>query len=208
MMAAMDTRGDDYASRLITKPQAWWKRALRVQALYQWHLRRHRLGRTLDIGCGVGRNLVSLEPGSVGVDHNEAAVRHARGLGLTALTSEEFLTSTHATPASYDSLLVAHVVEHMTPLEAQELVRSYVPFLRPGGSVLFICPQERGYRSDPTHVTWTTAADLTRLARECGLVPVRARSFPLARPVGKIFTYNEFVVRARLPLDPDLGGSS
>jgi SAM-dependent methyltransferase len=201
MMAAMDTRGDDYASRLITKPQAWWKRALRVQAVYQWHLRRQRLGRTLDIGCGVGRNLVSLEPGSVGVDHNEAAVRHARGLGLTALTSEEFFSSKHATPSSYDSLLLAHVVEHMTPSEARELVRSYLPFLRPGGTVLFICPQERGFRSDPTHVTWTTAEDLAELARDCGLAPVSARSFPLPRRAGKLFTYNEFVVRAQLALD-------
>ena len=204
-MATMDTRGDDYASRLITKPQAWWKRALRVQALYQWHLRSQGLGRTLDIGCGVGRNLISLDPGSVGVDHNQAAVRHAQGLGLTALTSEEFFSSTHATPASYDSLLLAHVVEHMTPPEARELVRSYLPFLRPGGTVMFVCPQERGYRSDPTHVTWTTAEDLARLARDCGLAPVSARSFPLPRPVGKLFTYNEFVVRAQLPVDPGPG---
>ena len=56
------------------KQQVWWKKALNVQAPYRWNLRRQRLGRTLDVGCGIGRNLETLDPGSVGVDHNEHSV--------------------------------------------------------------------------------------------------------------------------------------
>jgi len=73
-----DTSREEYARRLQAKQEVWWKKALNVQAPYQWNLRRQQLGRTLDVGCGIGRNLETLAPGSVGVDHNEAAVQVAR----------------------------------------------------------------------------------------------------------------------------------
>jgi len=192
----VDTRDDAYAARLVTRQGVWWKRLLRVQAVYQWNLRRHRLGRTLDIGCGLGRNLVSLDPGSVGVDHNPTSVAHAREAGLPALTVEEFLAGPDARPGAFDSLLLAHVVEHMTSEQARELLSAYLPFLRPGGRVLFICPQEKGYASDETHVIWTDGPALQQLARECGLEPEPWRSFPFPRAAGRFFTYNEFVVVA------------
>ena len=50
------TSGEDYARRLQSKQQVGWKKALNVQAPYRWNLRRQRLGRTLDVGCGIGLN--------------------------------------------------------------------------------------------------------------------------------------------------------
>ena len=41
------------------------RRMLPTQAPYRWNLRRLRLGRVLDVGCGVGRNLRNCAPGSV-----------------------------------------------------------------------------------------------------------------------------------------------
>jgi SAM-dependent methyltransferase len=193
----VDTRDDAYAARLATRQAVWWKRLLRVQAVYQWNLRRHHLGRTLDVGCGLGRNLVSLAPGSVGVDHNPSSVALARQAGLQAFTVEEFLAGPDARPGAFDSLLLAHVVEHLPVDQAREVLATYLPFLRPGGQVLFICPQERGYASDETHVSWTDGAALQQLSRDCGLTPGPWRSFPLPRAAGRFFTYNEFVVVAR-----------
>jgi 2-polyprenyl-3-methyl-5-hydroxy-6-metoxy-1,4-benzoquinol methylase len=194
-----DTRGEDYAKRLHDKETARWKQVLNVQAPYRWNLRRHDLGRTLDVGCGIGRNLETLPPGSVGVDHNETSVAIARARGLNALTTAEWEASDLRVPESYDGMLVAHVIEHMPPEQGLEVMRAYVPYLRPGGRVLFICPQERGYASDPTHVRWTTGEDLMDLSRELGLEPQRWRSFPLPRVTGKVFTYNEFNVVATKP---------
>ena len=190
------TEDEDYAARLSTLAGARWKRWLNVQAPYRWRLRRHQLGRTLDIGCGLGRNLESLAPGSVGVDHNPTSVRIARDQGHDAYTVEEFLVSDRAERESYDSLLLSHVIEHLPPAEGRELVRSYLPFLRPVGKVLFICPQERGYASDETHVRWTTDDDLVELSHELGLTARRLPSFPLPRRAGRWFTYNEFSVLA------------
>ena len=203
----MDTQGSEYTDRLRSKEQAWWKRALNVQAIYRWNLRRHDLGRTLDIGCGLGRNLLALPAGSVGVDHNADSVATARSRGLRAYTVEEFLDSDAAAEDGYDSLLLAHVIEHLDRDAAAELVRSYLPYLKEGGHVLFVCPQERGYRSDPTHISWTTDEDLSSLARTLGLVPERSQSFPFPRVVGKVFTYNEWLVRARKPSQAAGSGS-
>ena len=192
-----DTRGEDYARRLQDHEGAWWKRALDVQRPYRWNLRRYDLGRTLDVGCGLGRNLVSLSRDSVGVDHNAHSIAVARSRGFNAFTTEEWKTAPENKPAAYDALLLAHVIEHMPPEDGEAVVRMYLPNLRPGGAVLFICPQERGYASDPTHVRWTTAQDLEKLALSVGLSPEVSRSFPFPRVAGKAFTYNEFNVLAR-----------
>jgi SAM-dependent methyltransferase len=160
------------------------------------------LGVTLDIGCGIGRNLASLQAGSIGVDHNLTSVRAARDLGLRALTVQEWELVRDQYYEAFDSLLLAHLVEHLTRSHAEDLVESYLPALRPGGSVLFICPQERGYASDPTHVTWTTGQDLEQLAIACGLVPSSWKSFPFPRSAGRWFTYNEFTLLATKPRRP------
>ena len=80
------TAGAEYAERLRSLSTARWKRWLDVQAPYRAHLRRLHLGRTLDVGCGTGRNLRALDPGSVGVDHNPFSVALARQAGFTAYT--------------------------------------------------------------------------------------------------------------------------
>jgi SAM-dependent methyltransferase len=189
-----DTRGEDYAKRLHDKETARWKQVLNVQAPYQWNLRRHELG------CGIGRNLETLGEGSVGVDHNATSIKLARGRGLTALTVEEWEKSELRVPDSFDGMLIAHVIEHMPPEMGEQVVRDYLPYLKPGGKVLFICPQERGYASDPTHVRWTTGEDLMDLSTTVGLRPEKWRSFPFPRVTGKAFIYNEFNVVAHKPL--------
>lgn len=195
-----DTRGEDYAKRLHDKETARWKQLLNVQAPYRWNLRRHELGRTLDVGCGIGRNLETLGEGSLGIDHNPTSIKIARERGLNALTVEEWAASALRVAESFDGMLLAHVIEHMPPEMGEQVVRDYLPYLRPGGKVLFICPQERGYASDPTHVRWTTGEDLMDLSTALGLRPAKWRSFPLPRFTGKAFIYNEFNVVATKPV--------
>jgi len=197
-----DTRGEAYAQRLRTKEYARWKRVLDVQAPYRWNLKRQDLGRTLDVGCGIGRNLGALSGDSVGVDHNTASVAEARRRGFTALTTDEWATSELRSPGAFDSLLFAHVIEHMDEPSAVQLLEDYLPQLKPGGHVFFICPQDRGYRSDPTHVRFVDLDALAELARKVGLVPVRGSSFPFPRFVGKAFTHNEFCLLARASAEP------
>jgi hypothetical protein len=125
-------------------------------------------------------------------------VKHARGLGLDAVTVEEFFSRGYP-HESFDAVLLAHVLEHLDAVAGQELVTTYLPFLRPGGTLMLICPQERGFASDETHVRWATGEDLEAMCRQLGLLPERHKSFPLPRAAGRAFIYNEFSVRATKP---------
>lgn len=194
------TAGLAYAERLAALSSVWWKRALHVQAPFQANIRRFALGRAIDVGCGIGRNLPTLDPGSVGVDHNPYSIEVARRAGLPAYTDGEFFADPAlSAPGSYDGMLVAHVVEHLDPVDARAILRSYVERVRPGGRVAFITPQERGYASDRTHVAFTGFGELRALARDLGLEALRTSSFPLPRWAGRALAYNEFVLLARRP---------
>lgn len=195
-----DSTTDAYAGRLkALQQQVWWKRLLDVQAPYRWNLRRLRPGFVLDVGCGLGRNLGHVGGHGVGVDPNKACVREARAGGFTVYTPEEFPASPEAKAAAFDSLLVSHVIEHMDFDAAQGLIAGYLPYVKPGGQVILITPQEMGHAADDTHVHFMDMAELKRLADLLGLTVTRVYSFPFPRWVGRLFRYNEFVLTARRP---------
>jgi SAM-dependent methyltransferase len=194
-----DTSGADYADRLVALQQVWWKRLLNVQAPYGWNLRHLHPGATLEIGCGIGRNLAHLRGRGVGVDHNEHVVAVCRKRGFVAYTTPEFLTAPEAKPGAFDSLLLSHVVEHTTADEATALIETYLPFVRPGGLLIFETPQEVGFRSDASHVRFADFELLRALSDEFDAMVEHQYSFPFPRAVGKLFIYNEFVVASRLP---------
>ena len=180
--------------------QPLWKRALDVQAPYRWNIRRLLGGRhVLDVGCGIGRNLEHLGANGVGVDHNPTSVDVCRQRGLIAFSTEEFGDTEYAKPGRFDGLLAAHLIEHMPREEAVKVIDSYLEYLAPGAHVVFICPQERGYRTDATHVAFTDFEGLTDIAVQLGLTVVNQLSFPLPRSAGKVFPYNEFVLLSKTP---------
>jgi SAM-dependent methyltransferase len=200
-----NTRDQRYTARLITEQTLWWKKLLDVQAPYRWNLLRLNPGFTLDIGCGVGRNLINLMGQGVGIDHNPHSVEIARSHGLEAFTSEEFLESPFNLSSTFDSILLSHVAEHMTEQEAVILLRSYTHLLRAQGQVIIITPQEYGYRSDPTHVQFMDFEKLRNVARGAGLIRVREYSFPFPRIFGHLFKYNEFVSISKKSAATDSG---
>ena len=182
---------------MSTEDQSYTQRLVPVQAPYRWNLRRLRPGRTLDIGCGLGRNLHHLDGNGVGVDHNATSVEIARSQGLVAYTPEEFAASPDARPASFDTLLFAHILEHLEPAEATSIVESHLPYLKPGGQVVVICPQRRGFASDATHVTFIDFERAEELLGAAGVTVTSKRSFPFPLAFGRVFPYNEYVIVGR-----------
>ena len=97
----------------------------------------------------------------------------------------------------FDTLLCSHVLEHLDEPTGVGLIRHYLPNIVSGGRVMLITPQQRGQRSDETHVRMMDAAALASLAEQCGLTIERVSSFPLPRLFGRWFIYNETVTIAR-----------
>jgi SAM-dependent methyltransferase len=193
------TEGKDYALRLSRLESVWWKRVLDVQRPYRRHLQSLDLGFVLDVGCGLGRNLQHLGGEGVGVDHNPESVAVARSRGLEVFLPADFLASPHARPGRFDALLCAHVAEHMHFAEALALLAEYTGYLRVGGRLVLITPQQAGFRSDPTHVEFFDLAALDRLTIALGLKVKSAYSFPFPRLAGRVFKYNEFVLVGEKP---------
>lgn len=195
MAKKKDTKGVDYADRLERLSGAKWKQALDVQRPYRWNLRRLKLGKTLDVGCGIGRNLGNLSKESIGVDHNEFAVKTARKAGYNAVTVDEFRRDKKKFGKdSFDSMLLAHVLEHLTTADGKKIIKEYLPYVRE--KVVIICPQQKGFTTDETHINFLTHADIEAILKDCGLKINKSYSFPFHKQVGKIFTYNETVVVA------------
>jgi SAM-dependent methyltransferase len=192
-VVSYSTKDPEYTERLLTESSGW-KRFIPVQAPYRWNLRRLSPGFVLDLGCGVGRNLGHLDGNGVGIDHNPDSNKVAHTRGLKAFTPEEFLLSDFNRAGSFDSLLAAHVLEHMTEADAVDLLKGYGPLVKEGGLLILITPQEAGFKSDPTHVHFMDFPQLRAAAAAAGFAaPVREFSFPFPRPLGRVFTHNEFV---------------
>ena len=189
-----DTGRPEYTQRLSRLEGAAWKRVINAQAPYRWNVRRMNLGFTLDVGCGIGRNLstISTETESASTTIRIRS-RPSAARGFSGFTIEEFLASKYAAADTFDSILVTHVVEHLPEADALSVVGSYLPFVKPSGKVVFITPQERGYASDTTHMRFVGFEELSNLAADLGFRVQRQYSFPLPRPAGKLFTYDEFI---------------
>ena len=193
-MPKQPTKQNAYTNRLVELEQVWWKRLLNVQAPYRWNVNRLCRGLTLDIGCGIGRNLSHLGDRGVGVDHNAYSVALCRERGFVAFTQDEFLKSSYHNAESFDTLLLSHVLEHMIRSDAVNLILKYRKVLKEGARIVVITPQEAGFHRDETHVEFMDFSLLAGILREAGFKMHSKFSFPFPRLVGKVFLYNEFVV--------------
>ena len=195
----LSTQDPEYSERLLREESVWWKSILDVQLPYRWNLRRLNLGFTLDLGCGLGRNLINLKENGIGIDHNPNSVEVARSRGLLAFTPEEFRKSEFDRSGRFDSILFSHVAEHMLEQDAIAVLESHIYLLKTQGRVILITPQERGFKRDPTHVQFMDFDRLKNISRAAGLVFLREYSFPFPRFFGLVFTYNEFVSISKKP---------
>lgn len=190
-----DTKGQDYTERLERLSGAKWKQILDVQRPYRWNLKRLNLGKTLDIGCGIGRHLSHLPEGSLGLDHNEQSIQLAKSAGHNAMTVEQFNSNHKQYKGKFDSILLAHVLEHMPTSDGKKIIEEYLPFVN--NKVVVICPQEKGFPTDETHVNFLRHEDIEDILKSLGLKIHKSYSFPFHKAAGKFFTHNETVVVAR-----------
>ena len=193
------TQDDDYAQRLVSLQSVAWKEKLRFLDPYGWHIRHVCKGSVLEIGSGIGRNLRALKGRSLGIDHNESAVNYANSRGLESVTVEQFLSGKDKKSDKFDTLLMAHVLEHIDEATQKQIFDQYLTYLDPGSRIVLICPQEKGFDSDPTHIRWVDGSALSEVLKSLGCIDIKVSSFPFSRRFGKLFIYNQFVAIGNLP---------
>ena len=192
-----DTKSIQYSDRLTRIAQRRWKRIVSPLNPYKFHVRLISVSNVLDVGCGIGRNLDYLDHSdAIGIDHNIQSVEIARQRGFTVFTDMEFFELNQ----TFNTILFSHVIEHMNPEEATSTVSKYMGYLNPGGRLIIICPQLKGQKSDPSHVSFCDFQFLEQLVNTQNLELVKAYSFPLPYFFGRWFVYNESVVIAMKPL--------
>jgi SAM-dependent methyltransferase len=182
----------DYTDRLIRLQSQPWKQKLGFANPYGIHIRRILAGSTLEVGCGIGRVLNFAPQDMVGVDLNAKSVQVCRDRGLQAYCPDEFFAHFKGRNP-FSTLLLSHVVEHMTVGDAVGLVQSYKPHLTNNARLVLITPQEKGFASDATHVEFMDYPKLAAICKESGFEVEKSYSFPFVRALGKAFIYNEFV---------------
>ena len=189
------TESQEYKDRLFRLQKKSWKKRLKIQEFYAGQVIQLQPGKVLEIGCGIGRLLEHL-PDAVGIDHNVHSVNLARELGFQAFTQLDFESSKFNVVESFDSILLAHVVEHLTFQESVDLISNYLPLLKLDGKIIIICPQESGYRSDKTHVTFSGFSEIRKICETLNFQVRGEKSFPFPRFMGNFFRFNEFIVTA------------
>lgn len=188
----MDTSDASYTQRLTNLQEVGWKKHLAFLNPYRWHIRRVISGPTLEVGCGIGRVLEFAPDQIVGTDHNVSSVAFCRQKGFTAYTFDYF-TKRYQMQRPFTTLLMSHLLEHMTRTEAVDLIKAYRPYLKDGAKIVAITPQEVGQASDKTHVEFMDFSAVRQIFAESGIKVERHYSFPFPRFMGKVYIYNEFV---------------
>ncbi len=125
-----------------------------------WYAAMFAVGPVLDIGTGRGYFLEALRSCAiegVGVDIREESAAEARQLGVTVIVEDafEFL----ADQRGFGGVFLSHLIEHLDPDRAQDLLRAAYDALMPGGVIVIVTPNPRDWMVlsdifwlDPTHV--------------------------------------------------------
>ncbi|GMV51246.1 MAG: Ubiquinone biosynthesis O-methyltransferase [Nitrospirae bacterium] len=167
-------RGWQWLRRLLLWPEYLWRR-WRGRGLLPWVGR----GRALDVGCGSGSNLVTLQEQGwevSGVDASAVAVAQARSRFGDRVRQGDLLSMAYA-DRSFDTVLFSHVLEHLHgPLP---LLKEVWRILDWGGRVVILCPNAGSLEARwfgrwwfpwelPRHLFHYEEASLTRALETAG----------------------------------------
>jgi SAM-dependent methyltransferase len=159
---------------------------LKVAAHRFMYFPQQKIGGTLlEIGCGSGDQLKILQEVGwkvCGIEIGPAAASHAReNLGLDVKTGT--LENTELPPASFDTIILSHVLEHL-PDPANVLARVHA-LLKPNGQLYLAVPSGVSWESRlfgrhwaweaPHHLWWFSPDNLRQLLSRHGFSPETER---------------------------------
>jgi SAM-dependent methyltransferase len=166
--------------------QAWWSAHL-YAGLSRRLLKRNRGARMLEVGCGFGFILATLEKryATFGVDISAHAIEQCRKVAPRSQCSVadlEIGLPEHLARGTFDLVLARYVFEHLR--DPQTVMRELATLLQPGGYMLFAVPntESLGARwkgrdwyahQDPTHCSLLPPHTWLDFTRAAGLIVQR-----------------------------------
>ena len=121
------------------------------------------VGRTLDVGCGVG-DMLAYCKGAVGVDINSFNIDFCIRRGLNARQMEIDLLP--FSDNSFDTVVLDNVLEHIP--DPIPILNEIQRVLDANGRLVVGVPGLKGYASDPDHKVFYDEDGLDRLAKKSG----------------------------------------
>jgi 2-polyprenyl-3-methyl-5-hydroxy-6-metoxy-1,4-benzoquinol methylase len=118
-------------------------------------------GKVLEIGCGHGIMLSRFKDAGIsayGLDLSDEAVKVCRAKNLEAVSGEVISHIKNLQENSLGGIFCAHVIEHLDPTGALELISESFRVLKKGSTIIFITPNAKDLRTterfwlDITHV--------------------------------------------------------
>ncbi|MBT4540731.1 class I SAM-dependent methyltransferase [Candidatus Woesearchaeota archaeon] len=105
----------------------------------------------LDVGCGIGR-FISLSPKRIsGIDHSDDSIRICKKKGYNVTKAN--VKNLPFDSGSFDGVHSSHVIEHLYPEYAYEMLTELVRVLKVGGIMVIRSPMlYEGFFDDFTHV--------------------------------------------------------
>jgi len=163
-------------------------------------------GRLIDVGCGSGEFLATMDQlgwDVCGVDIDEAALRQARRKGLPV--SLGTLEEQNYPGAAFDAVTMSHVIEHLS--SPAETLREALRILKPGGSLVVLTPNSEslGHRlfgsswlhlDPPRHLYMFNSRTLFTLVSSVGFSNVE--TYTSARAAGTMLVASVLIKQSRV----------
>jgi len=187
----METKSDDYSEYLEEK-------YLPGRDIYLNRLFYPRVfnelgeGSILDLGFGAGAFLKFASGKGrkvTGIDSNDSFVAKAKDQGFKVALDD--ITTLSTISGSIENAVTDNVLEHLEEHQIDSFFKAFNSKLAPGGRLVAIVPDAKGYEKDPTHRTFVTQEYLTPICKKHGLTIRKYFCFPFNnRTIGKFFYLN------------------
>jgi len=150
-----------------------------------------------DVGCGFGAFLEycrSRDRPAVGLDSNPKLVEICNRKGLQAYQAD--VLNLHEVFSPADNIICDNVIEHLSLIEVDRFFCEIQKIWSPGGVMLIVVPNQRGYGSDPTHKTFVDDTLIAEITNKFKLSFCRTYLHPIPwRILGDHYIFNMSVFR-------------
>lgn len=176
----------------LERKYLWGRQWYLQHIIFPRYARQLLPGLVYDLGFGSGAFLEFASRRGlrvVGVDSNPGFVQRAKAHGWNVCLDDVTKPAGHFEKGM--NVVCDNLLEHLDETALRRFLSHLGLFLSPGGRLLVIVPNKRGFMSDPTHQTLVDDAVMQRLLPETSLELLHTFWHPIPFScIGNLYIYN------------------